>query len=163
MSTKLDSLALFLVHLLRKPLILQLARFTVRNPQTFYKNNLPLVFLSEQIKVAIRHSTTPLSAKHALALSRVKDEQTQQDLIKQAQANEWSLKELREAISEIQPSQKKQQKVNTFKQQKSVVQTLNQTLNKPSIQKLTSKQAEQLANSLRKKLELLEEVLNNED
>lgn len=147
----------------QKKVIIQLARFTVRNPQTFYKNSLPLVFLNQQLKEAIRHPSTPLSSAHAVFLSRVKDSQQQKDLIEQAQANQWSVKELRAAISQIQPPEPKAKKANSFKQQKSAVQTLNKVLDKSSVEQLTPKQAETLAATLRKKLVWLEAIAQNSD
>ena len=139
--------------------IIQLARFTIRNPQSFYKHSVPLVFLAQQLKDSIRHSTTPLSSNHAIHLSRVKDKQQQKDLIEQAQANQWSIRELKAAISKIQPPKAKSTTVNSFNVQKSAVQALNKALNTPSMNHLTVKQAKQLASTLRKKLESLDKII----
>ena len=149
------------LSLRHKTVITQLIRFAVNNPGTFYKNGMQLVFLNDQLKAAIRHSVNPLSVKHVLSLNRVKDTQIQQDLIEQAQANHWSIKELNSAIAEALPSKTKTSNLNSFTTQKSAVQSLNKPLNTPSMKKLTGKQAEQLAATLRKKLEVLEEVIQS--
>ena len=138
--------------------ILQLLRFTVRNPKTFYDKYLPLVFLPKHAKEAIRHSTNPIGSRHALLISTIKDDQVQKDLLEQCQANGWSLKQLKEAISmaTVESAPQQPSKSLSFRQQKSAVSGATKALTKSNIKALTPKQAGSLAKSLRAKLEILE-------
>ena len=137
--------------------LLSCKRFLIRNLQTFYKKRLPLVFLPLCLKQAIRDSKNPLSINHAEAISRIKDEQLQQDLIDQCQANSWSLKELKAAITDIRQANEPAQKAKllTFTRQKTIVSNLTKSLNSASIKSLTPKQALTLADSLQRKVDAL--------
>ena len=105
----------------KKTTILQLCRWLVHNPKAFQTNKLPLIFLNSKLKEAVRHPEYPISCNHAIALSRVKDEQKQIDLIEQCQANSWSLKELRNAIKATKEPEKKISKTESYTKQKNQV------------------------------------------
>ena len=109
--------------------LLQFQLWDEPNPNAFYANKLPLVFLPVELKRAIRDTSSPIGCSHALAISRV-EERYHQDLIEQCRANNWSIKELRAAIKDLAPSttvtkKKKKLKV-TFREQKSFLKKITQ-------------------------------------
>lgn len=129
---------------LTQTVLLQFQLWDEPNPNAFYANKLPLVFLSAELKKAIRDSSNPIGCSHALAISRV-DKRYHQDLIEQCRANNWSLKELRAVIKESTitssiPKKKKKQKIS-FREQKSFLNKITQS----SIDQVKLEQAKTLA------------------
>ena len=126
--------------------LLQFLLWDEPNPNAFYANKLPLVFLPTKLKKAIRNSDKPLGCSHALAISRT-ESQYHQDLIEQCTANNWSLKELKEAIKTLptksntsKAKPKKTQKIS-FREQKTFLGKITQD----AIAKVKPEQAQTLA------------------
>ena len=85
------------------------------NINTFYQTSLPLVFISQHLKEAIRHRG--LDCTLARMLHKIKDPKLQKSLTDKAIKNDWSKATLKQEIDRLKPDSSTQKKYEKLRKQ----------------------------------------------
>lgn len=127
-------------------------RWQEDNISTFYKSILPLAFVSDNLKKAVRNRG--LSCTLALMLNKVKDKATALKLTNLAIKNHWSKSDLK---AEIAKYQKPEDQPNSSRQSYSRCLKNIKEISTEVIETYSPKQKQELISLLEKKLELLKD------
>ena len=129
-------------------------RWQEDNISTFYKSILPLAFISENLKKAVRNKG--LSCTLALMLNKVKDKATASRLTNLAIKNNWSKSDLK---AEIDKYQKPEEQPNSSRQSYSRCLKNIEEISVEVIETYSSEQKKELITVLENKLKLLNRKL----